>query len=596
MADAAATPASPEFPTNSDSNHAQLNDPTEESESAVTPTFMAAKPKSAGHSVSSLLSYGHPTRIDATFPSDLLKQTWQQRLSMFLVKILWNVYPLLGLIGFLIEWVVNFFVLNHGLFSLLFNLLLPFRWHKIVMPNSEADNYLSIVGQLDPRCDLYVNTSQAAKAQSTRADALVFPDEDVGARATADVCVMAAKLAYENKAVVKRVVEQKWGMKFVQFYNSWNDYQHMNNTQAFVFMDKPTDANAVVIAFRGTEAFNAYDWSTDFDFSWVKLEGLGGVHLGFLEALGLATREDPSSFTKLRNASRKAHKRTKTQERKEHKGRPHHKSVEEITQTEAVSGLADYIIHSRGKSLAYDSITRQVALLLFHNPKAKLFITGHSLGGALSALYATMLYYTGQTEIASKIGAVYTFGQPRVGDEDFATYAAEKLAGKYFRVVYCNDLVPRVPFDNELFAFKHFGGCAYFNSVYDGKTLREEPNPNFFGVGRLLAMHLNALWEVFQGLVLITLEYGHDFSESVMCLLFRSLGLLLPGVASHSPCNYVNSVRLGPSPLKAWTHDIADLTQEFRLMQDNVKDILSAVWSEFMKIFSDDNAKRKMKY
>lgn len=48
----------------------------------------------------------------------------------------------------------------------------------------------------------------------------------------------------------------------------------MNNTQAFVVMDKPEDANLVVVAFRGTEAFNAYDWSTDIDFSWAKLDGL----------------------------------------------------------------------------------------------------------------------------------------------------------------------------------------------------------------------------------------------------------------------------------------------------------------------------------
>jgi len=53
----------------------------------------------------------------------------------------------------------------------------------------------------------------------------------------------------------------------------------MRNTQAFVVMDKSEDANAVVVSFRGTEPFNAYDWSTDLDFSWVKLEGLGGVHL-----------------------------------------------------------------------------------------------------------------------------------------------------------------------------------------------------------------------------------------------------------------------------------------------------------------------------
>lgn len=92
----------------------------------------------------------------------------------------------------------------------------------IVIPSSEDDNYLSLVGQMDPRATLYVNTSQYAKEHSNQADAKVFPDENVGSRATADVCVMSAKLAYENAAVVKRVVEQIWNMNFVGFYSCWN--------------------------------------------------------------------------------------------------------------------------------------------------------------------------------------------------------------------------------------------------------------------------------------------------------------------------------------------------------------------------------------
>lgn len=40
----------------------------------------------------------------------------------------------------------------------------------------------------------------------------------------------------------------------------------MNNTQAFVVMDKPKDADVMAATFRGTETFNAYDWSTDIDF------------------------------------------------------------------------------------------------------------------------------------------------------------------------------------------------------------------------------------------------------------------------------------------------------------------------------------------
>lgn len=360
------------------------------------------------------------------------------------------------------------------------------------------------------------------------------------------------------------------------------EYQHMNNTQAFVFMDKAKDANAVVVAFRGTEPFNAYDWSTDIDFSWVKLEGLGGVHLGFLEALGLGSRDSIETFMQMRKNAIATYTQTQAQEDREAAEAPpntprspHHKSKPEIDATTPTSGLAQDIIENPDKPLAYDDITRQVSMLLYDNPDAKLYITGHSLGGALAALYATMLHYVGETEVASKIGAVYTFGQPRIGDEDFADYAGEKLRGKYFRVVYCNDVVPRVPFDNELFSFKHFGDCAYFNSVYDGLTLQEEPNRNFFAVGRQLTMHVNALWEVVQGVVMMPREHGEGFRESRMSMLFRMVGLLLPGIAAHSPTNYVNSIRLGPLPLKERLKgDIADAAEEFRLMHDNLKDIV----------------------
>lgn len=84
------------------------------------------------------------------------------------------------------------------------------------------------------------------------------------------------------------------------------EYQKMQNTQVFVFMDKPKDANAVVVAWRGTEAFNAYDWSTDIDFEWVKFSNGMGIHMGFLEALGLGTRENKKSFETMgKNAEQK---------------------------------------------------------------------------------------------------------------------------------------------------------------------------------------------------------------------------------------------------------------------------------------------------
>lgn len=50
-------------------------------------------------------------------------------------------------------------------------------------------------------------------------------------------------------------------------------------------------------------------------------------------------------------------------------------------------------------------------------------------------------------------------------------------------------MVPRFLFDNDLFSFKHFSPCVYFNRVYDEMMLREEPNPNFCGVARQVTMH-----------------------------------------------------------------------------------------------------------
>ncbi|KAH9713938.1 hypothetical protein KPL71_020513 [Citrus sinensis] len=82
-------------------------------------------------------------------------------------------------------------------------------------------------------------------------------------------------------------------MHYLRFYNGWNDYLQKWATQVFLFCDKAEDANLIVISFRGTEPFNADDWSTDFDVSWYDIGQTSGsrhLHVGFLEALGLGSR------------------------------------------------------------------------------------------------------------------------------------------------------------------------------------------------------------------------------------------------------------------------------------------------------------------
>ena len=70
----------------------------------------------------------------------------------------------------------------------------------------------------------------------------------------------------------------------------------------------------------------------------------------------------------------------------------------------------------------------------------KLWVTGHSLGGALCSLYAGMLIANSYS-----VYGVYTFGSPRPGNKDFRKALNEKIEGPHYRVVNAGDIVPHVP-------------------------------------------------------------------------------------------------------------------------------------------------------
>jgi hypothetical protein len=93
-------------------------------------------------------------------------------------------------------------------------------------------------------------------------------------------------------------------------------------------------------------------------------------------------------------------------------------------------------------------------------PLEALYITGHSLGGAMALLMAVMLRKTqpgtDYGKIADKLRAVYTFGQPMVASQQLADDLQQDwfFRDQLVRHIYSRDVIPQLP---PLGDYAHFG-------------------------------------------------------------------------------------------------------------------------------------------
>lgn len=101
-------------------------------------------------------------------------------------------------------------------------------------------------------------------------------------------------------------------------------------------------------------------------------------------------------------------------------------------------------IHS-GFSEAFGRVERKIQEKLHQEDirKLPLFITGHSLGGALASIAAKKLKHNGG------IAACYTFGSPRVGDDDWVSGIKTPI----YRLVNAADCVTMLPPSSEVITF-----------------------------------------------------------------------------------------------------------------------------------------------
>jgi triacylglycerol lipase len=176
------------------------------------------------------------------------------------------------------------------------------------------------------------------------------------------------------------------------------DFFDNHDTQGFV----AEGGEAIVVAFRGTQPNRPMDWFVDFRATRGHWDhNVGEVHDGF--------------YTALRQVW--------------------------------------------GVTLANGEVLPR---RLVNRGNKTIWITGHSLGGALAELCAAQAMFVSRIPVQG----VYTFGQPRVGNKDFANAVNEKLGSGIYRFVNDRDIVPRVPLFS--MGFCHYGNQTFFD--HDGNS------------------------------------------------------------------------------------------------------------------------------
>ncbi|MGZ7081070.1 MAG: lipase family protein, partial [Thermoanaerobaculia bacterium] len=128
------------------------------------------------------------------------------------------------------------------------------------------------------------------------------------------------------------------------------------------------------------------------------------------------------------------------------------------------------------------------------HPMQALYVTGHSLGGALAVLFALSLSASPELRaIADRLRAVYTFGQPMTIGEPLPE-AARIVWAKIFRHVLPRDVVPLLP-PAGWGSFTHVGHeCRYEGSEWrlQKKTVTRALNAREIPRAMLTALGPNA--------------------------------------------------------------------------------------------------------
>jgi endonuclease G len=191
----------------------------------------------------------------------------------------------------------------------------------------------------------------------------------------------------------------------------------------------------------------------------------------------------------------------------------------------------------------YSSVKQDVldSVLAAGITNRKVWLTGHSLGGALATLAAADL-----REKLEVVG-VYTFGQPRLCKNDFKQIISNNFPDKFFRFVNDDDIITRIPP-----GYEHVGKLIHFDaygnvqqSAIEVETIEIEANPLTESEFRELQNEIRGVRAAVESSP-IEGGFGESFDVTKgegKAIYDSSVEGLIPSVSDHYMERYIAAIR-----------------------------------------------------
>ena len=174
---------------------------------------------------------------------------------------------------------------------------------------------------------------------------------------------------------------------------------------AHAYIVRTADESKIICVFRGTEVDNVVNWLTDAGTK--KMERFNGIqlHSGFY-----------------RNW-------------KEVWDGPRGVEAHLLNPFKLEAAFADY---ENANAIPPDGLNQQDNL-------ADVYMTGHSLGGAMAVVAALCMHQEQENLLWRKLRFVYTYGQPMVVASKSRAAAQDRVGARLKRYIYFNDIIPHLP-------------------------------------------------------------------------------------------------------------------------------------------------------